>query len=213
MRQPRVPLLERPQSCQSRLARVVISRSAETPGTLRQRRLSFIKGLTETVSLTSRIFALPCVIRNDADLAPGKLIASTPRSASAIQSRDMDTRSPVVSNMSISRPGCTVDTSFASSANCRSTYPSLRRQRRRLHHAVGCTQHGRLPHACGQDQHEVPPYFWTMSVTRSTAYGCHEPSATVSETTSNSRSDAPVATGCSDFASPDPSSVWVSRCW
>ena len=41
---------------------------------------------------------------------PVKLTASTPRSARAIVNSAADTRSPVVSSMSISRPGRVVDT-------------------------------------------------------------------------------------------------------
>ena len=150
------------------------------------------------------------VIRNDADLAPGKAdrFNTTLRKCHTEQRHRY--RSPVVSNMSISRPGCTVDTSFASFSKLSVDLPIAETTTTtsapccRVYATWSATARMRSGSAT-----EVPPYFWTMSVTRSTAYGCHEPSATVSETTSNSRSDAPVATGCSDFASPDPSSVWV----
>ena len=45
---------------------------------------------------------------------PVKLTASMPRSASAMHSSDIEMRSPVVINMSISRPGCVLETSLAS---------------------------------------------------------------------------------------------------
>ena len=195
---------------------VVISRSVETPwNPATTQTLPTLRASRRRSPLTSRIFALPCALSVMMPTwLPVKLMASTPRSASAIQSRDIDTRSPVVSNMSISRPGCTVDTSFASFSKLSVDLPIAETTTTtpapccRVYATWSATARMRSGSAT-----EVPPYFWTMSVTRSTAYGCHEPSATVSETTSNSRSDAPVATGWSGFASPDPSSVWVSRCW
>ena len=45
---------------------------------------------------------------------PVKLTASMPRSARAMHSSAMEMRSPVVSSMSISRPGWVFDTSLAS---------------------------------------------------------------------------------------------------
>ena len=45
---------------------------------------------------------------------PVKLTASMPRSASAMHSSAIEMRSPVVSSMSISRPGWVLDTSLAS---------------------------------------------------------------------------------------------------
>ena len=60
------------------------------------------------------IFALPWVVSVMMPTwLPVKLTASIPRSASAIVSSAADTRSPVVSSMSISRPGRVFDTCAA----------------------------------------------------------------------------------------------------
>ena len=103
---------------------------------------------------------------------PVKLIAGTPRSASAMHSNDIDTRSPVVSSMSISRPGCTDDTSFANLMRLSVLLPMADTTATtsdpwdRVNAMWSATARIRSGSAT-----EVPPYFWTMSVTVLGVYG------------------------------------------
>ena len=102
---------------------------------------------------------------------PVKLIASTPRSLSAIVSSAAETRSPVVSSMSISRPGCVVDTELASAIRLSVDLPIAETATttslpcRRVNAMCSATARIRSGSAT-----EVPPYFWTMRATGPTRY-------------------------------------------
>ena len=97
---------------------------------------------------------------------PVKLTASTPRSESAIVSSDADTRSPVVSSMSSSRPGCVRETELASAIRLSVALP--------IADTATTTS---LPCDCvnamcsatafmrSGSPTEVPPNFWTIRAT------------------------------------------------
>ena len=104
---------------------------------------------------------------------PVKLIASTPMSASAMHSSAIDTRSPVVSSMSSSRPGCVDDTELASAIRLSVALPiadtttTTSLPCRLVNATFSATAFMRSGSAT-----DVPPYFWTISATRRR---CYEP--------------------------------------
>ena len=101
---------------------------------------------------------------------PVKLTAATPRSASAIVSSAADTRSPVVSSMSISRPGRVVETWAARAIRLSVALPiadtttTTSLPWRRVNATLSATARIRSGSAT-----DVPPYFWTI---RPTVRGC-----------------------------------------
>ena len=117
--------------------------------------------------LTSRILALPCTVSVTMPAwLPVNDDASMPSSASAMHSNAMDFRSPAVSSMSISRPGCTDDTWFARAIRSSVSLPI----------ALTTTMTS-LPWRCvratwsatalirSASATDVPPYFCTRSAT------------------------------------------------
>jgi len=102
---------------------------------------------------------------------PVKLIASIPRSASAIVISAAVWRSPVVSSMSISRPGWVRDTELASEIRLSVALPiadttTITSLPRFLVKAMlSATAWMRSGSAT-----EVPPYFWTISATSGGGY-------------------------------------------
>ena len=122
--------------------------------------------------LTSMIFALRCAVSVMMPTwLPVKLIASIPRSNSAIVISAAVTRSPVVSSMSISRPGWVVDTELARAIRLSVALPiadtttitSLPR------FFVNATLSATALMRSGSAT-EVPPYFWTISATGEGGY-------------------------------------------
>ena len=102
---------------------------------------------------------------------PVKLTAAMPRSASAIVSRAADTRSPVVSSMSISRPGRVADTWLARAMRLSVALPMAETTtttslpRRFVIDTFSATARMRSGSAT-----DVPPYFWTIRATGARAY-------------------------------------------
>ena len=102
---------------------------------------------------------------------PVKLTASMPRSASAIVTSAAVTRSPVVSSMSISRPGCVLDTELARAIRLSVALPmadttTMTSLPRFLVNAT-LSATARMRSGSATD---VPPYFWTISATRTGGY-------------------------------------------
>ncbi len=102
---------------------------------------------------------------------PVKLTAGTPRSARAIVSSAAETRSPVVSSMSISRPGRVVDTWEARAIRLSVALPIADTTTTtswpwRL---VICTFSATARMRSGSAT-EVPPYFWTIRATGARCY-------------------------------------------
>ena len=101
---------------------------------------------------------------------PVKLTASTPRSARAIVNSAADTRSPVVSSMSISRPGRVVDTCEARAIRLSVALPIAETTTttswpwRLVMATFSATARIRSGSAT-----EVPPYFCTIRATGSGA--------------------------------------------
>ena len=120
---------------------------------------------------TSTIFALPWVVSVMMPTwLPVKLTAETPRSARAIVSSAADTRSPVVSNMSISRPGRVSDTWAASAIRLSVAFPIAETTTttsapwRFVNATFSATARMRSGSAT-----DVPPYFWTIRATEAGA--------------------------------------------
>ena len=111
---------------------------------------------------------------------PVKLIASMPMSASAMHSSAIETRSPVVSSMSSSRPGCVDDTELASAMRLSVDLPiadtttTTSLPWRFVKATFSATAFMRSGSAT-----EVPPYFWTISATRRRCYGTRSPAFTL----------------------------------
>ena len=102
---------------------------------------------------------------------PVKLLASMPRSASAMHSSAIDTRSPVVSSMSISRPGSAFETSLASLIRLSVDLPIADTATTtslpwRFVNAM-CSATARIRSGSATD---VPPNFWTMRATGNECY-------------------------------------------
>ena len=121
---------------------------------------------------TSRILALVCTVSVMMPTwLPVKLMASIPTPARAIHTRVIEMRSPVVSNMSSSRAGCTDETSLASLIRLSVDLPMAETTTTtslpwRLVKAT-CSATARIRSGSAT---EVPPYFWTMSATRVSGY-------------------------------------------
>ncbi len=122
--------------------------------------------------LTSTIFALRWTLSVMIPTwLPVKLMASTPSEARAIVTSAAETRSPVVSSMSISRPGCVLDTLSARAMRLSVALPiaetttTTSLPRRLVMATFSATARMRSASAT-----EVPPYFWTISATGATRY-------------------------------------------
>ena len=122
--------------------------------------------------LTSRIFALPWTVSVMMPTwLPVKLTAGTPRSARAIVSRAAETRSPVVSSMSISRPGRVVDTWEAREIRLSVALPIADTTTTTSWpwRWVICTFSATARMRSGSAT-DVPPYFWTIRATGPACY-------------------------------------------
>ena len=118
--------------------------------------------------LTSRILALPWTVSVMMPTwLPVKLTAATPRSASAIVSSAAETRSPVVSSMSISRPGRVWETWLASEIRLSVALPIAETTTTTSlpWRFVICTFSATARMRSGSAT-DVPPYFWTIRAIR-----------------------------------------------
>ena len=150
---------------------VVISFSVDTPwNPATTQTLPAARASRTRSPLTSRILALPWTLSVMMPTwLPVKETASMSRSARAMQTSAMLLRSPMVSSMSISRPGKVAETALARAMRLSVSLPIADTTTtrscpwRRVKATCSATALMRSASAT-----EVPPYFWTIRATGAT---------------------------------------------